>query len=357
MNISIIGAGPVGNYTAFLLARQGHDVHIFEEHADIGKPIQCTGLMTMSLRDVFVPVDDYVTNVTKQIEVIAPNGKNVVLNAQEYIVDRTAFDSHLAQQAQQAGAVLHLDHRFLGKNGKVLTFKKSKEIVTYATDILVGADGANSTVAKLLNPERKRNYCVGIQARVRGTFNSSAYKVYFDNNISPGFFAWVVPESETVARVGLKGTSGNFQSFLDKFGYKRIEMQSGPIPVYDLAYVTESDDIYLVGDAATQVKATTAGGIIPGLKAAQCLADALKYGDSYTKRWKKKIGRDLWLHLKIRNILDTFSNDDWNKLIHLIGQSHVRAVFEKHDRENPWKLMKVVLKEPRLLLFGRKLIA
>ena len=359
MHISIIGAGPIGNYTAFLLAKQGHDVHIYEDHDVIGTPIQCTGLMTISLNDIFVPAEEYMTNKVEVRDIVAPNGKKVTMKSPEYLVHRTQFDQHLANQAESAGAKIHTNHRFIEiKDGKIiLKDTKTTKLKEVKTDILIGADGANSTVAKILNPKRQRKYCVGIQARVSGAFDPKQYTVYFDNNISPGFFAWIVPENEKTARVGLKGTSTNFDSFINKHGFEKIEMQAGPIPIYDTAYITEKKDkrmkIYLVGDAATHVKATTAGGIIPGLKAAQCLADAIKNNDSYKKRWKKAIGKDLWLHLKIRNALDKFTNDDWNKLIELLSQDKVKAVFEKHDREKPWKLMKALIIEPRLLKFAK----
>jgi len=356
MHVSIIGAGPIGSHTAQLLARQGHDVHLYEDHAVVGKPIQCTGLMTMSLNDVLRPDSEYIINTTDRIEIVAPNGRKTEIKAKEYIVCRTKFDQYLANKAQDAGATVHTNHRFMGKNSNGILLKNTNGVVEIKTDVLVGADGANSAVAKLLNPDRKRNYCVGIQARVSGMFDPRKYTVYFDNSISPGFFAWIVPESEGIARVGLKGTSGNFLAFIKKFGYKQLEMQSGPIPVYDSRYCTEKDNTYLVGDAAMQVKATTAGGIIPGLKAAACLADALEHGDSYEKRWKAKIGKDLWLHLKVRRMLDKFTNDDWNRFIELVGQERVRKVFEQHDREKPWKLMKAVVKEPRLLWFGRYVV-
>jgi len=359
MRISIIGAGPIGNYAAVLLAQQGHAVHIYEDHDTVGTPIQCTGLMTISLNDVFTPSAEYITNSTESIEVTAPNQSTFQIKSKEYIVHRTQFDQYLAKQAQQAGAQLHTSHRFVERKNNKIVIKdtKSNKLKEIETDVLIGADGATSTVSKLLNPTKQRKYCVGIQARVSGAFNPKQYTVYFDNDISPGFFAWIVPENNKTARVGLKGTSTNFQTFIDKHGFKKIEMQAGPIPIYDPSYVTESQEnnlkMYLIGDAATQVKATTAGGIIPGLKAAQCLADAIKNNDSYTKRWKKKIGKDLWLHLKIRNALDKFSNDDWNELIRLLSQQKVKAVFEQHDREKPWKLMKALMKEPRLLKFAK----
>jgi geranylgeranyl reductase family protein len=358
MRIDIIGAGPIGGQTAYLLAKKGFDTHLHEDHATIGKPIQCTGLMTVSLNHLIQPKKEFLVNETEHIELIAPDNSKLTLKAKEYIVDRHLFDTHFVNKATNAGATLHTHQRFTGIENSQLIFKDTKNntIKRIKKNILIGADGANSIVAKLLNPEKKRAYCVGIQARVRGTFDPEKYTVYFNNAISPGFFAWIVPESHTIARVGLKGTNTNFETFLSKHKFKRIEMQAGPIPIYNPKYTTERDNTYIVGDAATHVKATTAGGLIPGLKAAQCLADAIENHDCYEKRWRKAIGRDLWLHLKLRTILNKFTDDDWNKLIHLLSQKHVRPILEKHDREHPWKLLKAVVKEPRLVQFAKYLI-
>src|SRR3989344_3146013 len=187
MKISIIGAGPIGNYTAFLLAQQGHDVHIYEDHDVIGTPIQCTGLMTISLNDVFTPAKEYLTNRVEMRDIVAPNGEKVTMKSPEYLVHRTSFDQHLAKQAQSAGAKVHTSHRFIEiKEGKIiLKDTKTNKLKEVETDILIGADGATSSVAKFLN-QKQRKYCVGIQARVSGTFNPTQYTVYFDNNISPG---------------------------------------------------------------------------------------------------------------------------------------------------------------------------
>ena len=358
MHINIIGAGPIGGQTAYLLAKKGYDVHVYEDHSEVGKPVQCTGLMTISLNELLNPMKEFLVNKTKQVKIIAPNGSTLALNSTEYIVDRTLFDSYFVKKAIDAGATLHTHHRFLGLKENNILFKNTLKNVTIKTkqEILIGADGANSAVAKVLNPNRKRKYCMGIQARVRGSFDPESYTVFFDNGLSPGFFAWIVPESSSVARVGLKGTNAHFDSFLKKQGFTQIEMQAGPIPIYDPQYITEKDGIYLVGDAATQVKATTAGGLIPGLKAAQCLVDALEQEKSYECLWKRKVGRSLWLHLRLRRILDRFSNDDWNRLIGLLNKRSVKDVFERYDREKPWKLLSVIAKEPRLLQFGRYIL-
>ena len=48
--ISIIGAGPSGSHLACLLSKHD-DVNVYEEHSEIGKPVQCTGLVTSSIKD------------------------------------------------------------------------------------------------------------------------------------------------------------------------------------------------------------------------------------------------------------------------------------------------------------------
>ena len=48
--INIIGAGPAGLHTAYLLAKAGKEVNVFEEHKEIGLPVQCTGITTSHLK-------------------------------------------------------------------------------------------------------------------------------------------------------------------------------------------------------------------------------------------------------------------------------------------------------------------
>ena len=51
--ITIVGAGPAGSYLAYLLAKQGKEVTILEEHSKVGAPVQCTGIVTHSIEKFF----------------------------------------------------------------------------------------------------------------------------------------------------------------------------------------------------------------------------------------------------------------------------------------------------------------
>ena len=51
--IAIIGAGPIGSYAAYMLAKKGIDVNVYEEHKVIGKPVQCTGIVSSEFSNIF----------------------------------------------------------------------------------------------------------------------------------------------------------------------------------------------------------------------------------------------------------------------------------------------------------------
>jgi flavin-dependent dehydrogenase len=132
----------------------------------------------------------------------------------------------------------------------------------------------------------------------------------------------------------------------------KAEYNSGLIPVYNPKLKTQKKNVYLVGDAAGQVKASTYGGIISGMFAARELAKAIIEGKNYKKLWKKKLGKELKRHLSVRKRFDRFSNENYNYFIKLTKQNKVKNLLEKYDRDNlkkyAWKLFFI---EPRFLKF------
>ncbi|MBU1946007.1 MAG: hypothetical protein KKC54_03490, partial [Nanoarchaeota archaeon] len=67
---------------------------------------------------------------------------------------------------------------------------------------------------------------------------------------------------------------------------------------------------------------------------------------------KKELGKDLYLHLKMKKIMDKFKEKDWNLLLHLFSNKETKNTIEQFDRDYPSRfLIKLALKEPRLLYF------
>ena len=223
------------------------------------------------------------------------------------------------------------------------------------TDYLIGADGPLSQVAKSNNLFKKREFLTGIQA-IAKLKNDNCIEFY----PSIGTFAWVVPENKETCRIGVasyKNPKEDFNKLLKLKNIKNkdiMEKQGGLIPIYNPKLKTKKDRVYLIGDAASQVKATTGGGIIQGLKAAQALTNSIINKRDYQKEWKKEIGQDLLIHLKIRNIMNKFKDKDWDLLIKLFKKEKTKRIIENFDRDYPTKfLFKLILNEPKLLYFSK----
>lgn len=355
--ISIIGAGPAGCYAAYLLAKSGKEVNVFEEHSKIGLPVQCTGIVTDEINNILKLNKGAILNKISRARIFSPNGNflELKLKNKNIILDRTKFDKYLAEMAEKEGAGVFLNNRFVDYTSKEITIKnlKNRKIKKIKTDYLIGADGPNSSVAKSAGLFGERKFLFGKQARIRlRNDNIVEFYPYF------GSYAWVVPENEEIARIGVaayNNINGVFLNFLNSLkinNKKIINYQSGLIPVYDPRIKIQKDDIFLLGDAAAQVKATTGGGIVYGLNAARILADCIIKDEDYSPMRRKRIGKDLWLHLKLHNIMKKFSNNDWNLLIGMLGKKENKRIIEKHDREHPSKfLFRILIKEPRLLYF------
>jgi len=360
MNIAIIGAGPIGGYTGYLLAQAGHKVSFYENHATVGCPIQCTGILTADFDAFGFPMESYLVNTIDTIDVYTPK-RFLRVKQKDYIVHRTQFDRFFLEMAVKAGAEVFLNHSFQGREGKELVIKDSANKIEkrITPDEVIAADGPLSPTAKAYGfYHDQREHYFGIQATVEGEFEPHTIKTYFGAEVCPGLFAWVVPESDKVARVGVatvKNTKHYFDKFMQQQGFVAKELQAGTIPIYHPGQKLQQENCYVVGDAAGYVKATTLGGLVPGLQQAQILAECLIQGKSY-EREIAKVRRKMWLHLKIHQILDKFSDADWDTLVQYIETSGVSKVLEQHTRDNPFPIvLKALLKEPRFLKFVRYL--
>ncbi len=357
-NIIIIGAGPAGSYLGYLLAKQGRKVTILEEHSQIGSPIQCTGIATSSIEKFLKLKKSIIANELGKV-IVFSKSENISIDVNEVVLWRDKFDRYIAHMAEEEGANILLSHQFTGFGGKhSVKVKDRKENKTkhIKADIIVGADGVYSDVARAAGISQIKKYYTGMQAKVRLSIDASSFETYFGSDF-PDFFGWCVPESGSIARLGV-GCFGNAKEYFYRFlksrtGKKEILCwQSGLIPLYNPKNTIQQGNVYLIGDAACQVKATTGGGIVPSLKAAQTLCDCIVSNKDYNSEFRKKCGRELLLHLKIRNALNRFSDKDYGRLLKLMNQEKVRKILKKYDRDTPIPLVANMLaKEPRLLYF------
>ncbi len=163
--------------------------------------------------------------------------------------------------------------------------------------ILIGADGPQSEVARSCGLNSKAQF-FGIQSTVEGKFDDSFAELYFGSKVAPKYFAWFVPINKKKARIGLATKHNAYKYYKDftksKLGYIPKPDVSGAIKCkYQNKIV--SDRVLLIGDAASQVKPFSGGGITYSLIASQLCAHAAavaleseRYDEKFLKRIYQK---------------------------------------------------------------------
>ncbi|MGH7775216.1 MAG: FAD-dependent monooxygenase [Candidatus Binatia bacterium] len=367
----IIGGSAAGLFAAYLLARDGVRVRLFDAN-DVLRTSPRTLIATSQLTEIlgFFP-SDAVINRINRIDLFSPHRSATIPMAEpDLVVERATIVRLLAERAIQAGAEIQSGTKFLnfapaegGVTVKVRNLKLD-QTEEFKTTTLIGADGAFSRVAKVA--ERNSRATVPIlQAIVRlpSGMQADITQVWFDPETTP-YFYWLIPESQDRGAVGLiaedsSNAKENLERFLARRGLEAIEIQAAKISVYThtpLPWRRVSDcDIYLVGDAAGQVKVTTVGGLVSGLWGAKAAAKAILGQGNYGK----EIGplrRELGLHLLLRSILNRLSGGDYDRLLELLD-GKTTHLLGRYTRDELAKMfLRLLVTQPRLLSFAARLL-
>jgi digeranylgeranylglycerophospholipid reductase len=317
-NTIIIGAGPAGCRTAELLAKAKKSVLVIEEHSIIGKPVQCTGLISAKLKEIHSDLPkSVIQNKIKTARFFAPNGTNFSLSVKRpaLVVDRAKLDKWLAEKAKKAGVEFKLNIKFnsynIAKNKIVVKTNKGNFECKY----LVGADGSLSKVRKQMKLEFDYKQQIFAQKTKTGKFKQEA-QLYFGGE----YFNWVVPFSKTNARIGGPSKEQKFKG------------TSGGVCRYGLLPTAQKGNVFLVGDSALQVKPFSCGGVIYGQIGAQCLAEAILENKDYDKLWKKELA---WSIRKGLFLCEFYKFPNWLKslVIEIIVRTNSEKLLEHLDMD------------------------
>lgn len=376
-DVTIVGAGPAGCYLGKLLAQEGLEVAIVEEHGEIGDPVCCAGIVGVrGLKELGIKPGKWVLERLKRTVIFPPSGEPVEIGRgklEAVVVDRAEFDRALGTEAAEAGANFLLKTRCVGvKLGKEQTLLlEGASGGELKTRLVVGADGPASVVARGAGLSKPGGETRCAQVECLTNVRHDTAEIYLGRKFAPGFFGWAVRAGET-SRIGLGATEGNpamlLRSFLmdhpvisRKFSESRILSScAAPIPA-PFSSKVYSDGVLLVGDAAGHVKPLTGGGIYMGLScariAAPVVAEALRKEPSkkalqaYERGIKKKFGMEVELGLRARRAFCQMSDDDLNVMVGLLRDEEVRKIVsENFDFDNHGKLLRALLaKAPGIL--------
>jgi digeranylgeranylglycerophospholipid reductase len=360
-DVVVIGAGPAGSMTAARLADQGHDVLMLEEHATIGTPVHCTGLLGLEAFDEFDLPRDIILSQAGAARFWGAAGQSVTIRSERIraaIIDRAALDARLAARATRAGVELRPHCRAeavdVGPSEVRVTARGLDQPVTARACVL--ACGANYRFHRALGLGLPDVYLQS--AQLETTFPETAdVEVRFGRDVAPSGFAWLVPfhrGASPHARIGLMAeTRGRdrFETFLSslcgRLGVGRDAVPAPRLKILPLGPVTRTyaDRVVAVGDAAGLVKPTTGGGIYYGLLsgsiAAEVLGDALQRDRldksalrRYETRWRRRLGQEIRVGLAFRRIAARLSDESIDSLIDLARVNGIVPLLQENASFN-----------------------
>jgi flavin-dependent dehydrogenase len=361
--IVIVGGSAAGLFTAATLARGGRAVRVLESKSTF-EPDPRTLIVTDHFRNQLgASAGTSILNEIRRFELFTDGrSAEIALAKPDLIIERSKLIPGLAAEAQHAGAQVAFDSRFISlspnSRGLHLEVESSGRREELHAASVIGADGATSRVARAAGwPPIETVPLVQAIVRLPKDCPVDTTRVWFVPDDTP-YFYWLIPESPERAALGIIGegadTAKRLARFLEKKNMEPLEWQGAQIPVYRKWIPVKrrigNGDVYLVGDAAAQVKVTTVGGIVTGFRGAIGVAQSiLRDGAS---RELRTLRRELDTHLLIRRTMHHFQQKDYSNLVDLLSLATRNTLSEINRDESARLLWTVLRRQPRLALLG-----
>ncbi|MEG3838074.1 MULTISPECIES: geranylgeranyl reductase [unclassified Microcoleus] len=402
LRVAVVGSGPAGSSAAETLVKAGIETYLFERKLDNAKP--CGGAIPLCMVSEFDLPQSIIDRQVRKMKMISPSNVEVdinIENAHEYIgmCRREVLDGFMRDRAASLGAKLingtvhkleipgnntdpytlhYADH----SDGSAMGIQKTLKV-----DLVIGADGANSRVAKAIDAG-DYNYAIAFQERIRLPEDKMAYyhdlaEMYVGDDVSTDFYAWVFPKYDHVA-VGT-GTMKVNQASIKKLqagiraraakklmGGEIIKVEAHPIPEHPRPRRVVGR-VALVGDAAGYVTKSSGEGIYFAAKSGRMCAETIVEISNkgaripteeeikiYLKRWDKAYG----ITYKVLDILQrVFYRSDATReaFVEMCADRDVQKLtFDSYLYKtvvpaNPFVQMKITAKTIGSLLRGNAL--
>jgi geranylgeranyl reductase family protein len=336
-DVLIIGAGPAGSFAAELLAKGGAKVALFDGRPE-GTPKACGGGVTAKALKAWPQLLNAAGRTIDELDLYSPSGKKLHLELDEpfAIYSRVVFDSYLRDRARDAGAEI-ISAKISARRAKRIekTWRlRNDDGDEWRGAMLVGADGANSGIAKMLAgpvPPSDMEVAFGYRAPLPASELAPTVVAFLPRWVG---YAWAFPRPDHLS-FGIATTQDAFEhqpldDLLWRFmvGYyrqcdganvkywngepdtpesKRVrnhlnhtaERYAARIPglaakTWDTRKVC-GDDWALLGDAAGFADPVTGEGIYYALRSAELFAVTYLSAQpqTYEARWREDFGADL----------------------------------------------------------------
>lgn len=359
--------------TARGLAADGFAVLLVEEHAEIGYPVHCTGLIGIdAFAELSLPRAPIRATIRRAC-FHGPDGEVILVDGDHIeaaVVDRGAFDAALAQEATDEGAVLRVGARVeavrVDDSGVTVVLQGDGEALRARSCVI--ACGASYRLTRALGLGMPTELVQSAQAEL--PFPPADHvDVYIGRDTAPDGFGWVVPfrrDDVTCARIGLLCTDqarARFRALVQRIWRERgltapmPEPRLKALPMAPLPS-TYASRVLAVGDAAGLVKPTTGGGIyyslLSGSLAAAVLGESLRedrldasHLRRYERSWLTRLGPDIRAGATFRRIVARMDDSAIRSVLQHAHAGGLLPALKRHGNFN-WHRRAVIalLRQP-----------
>ena len=360
-DVIIVGGGPVGSYTASLLAKKGFDTLVLERNPSVGHRVVCTGLISVEAFDRFHLPREAVINQIQDVTFFSPSGIRFSyrpFSSMAFMVDRRRFNRDMANMALSHGANLKCRSLVIDikvrEDGVIVEVESSGGRYDLRAEMAVVACGLNPELTEKLRLGRPTEFLQGGEAEL-DVDGFRETEIYVGHDIAPGSFAWVVPMNSERAKIGMttrENTDLFLRSFLhnpiirDRIKSHKPEINVDLIPIRPMEK-SFMERVLVVGEAAGLVKSTTCGGIYYGLISAKFAAETIeeafsrsRFDDNvlrrYEERWRRELGAELEIGYRLLQIFSGIEDKQMDRLFEILNSDgiapliHSRAQFDWH---------------------------
>lgn len=288
VDVAIVGGGPAGSGCAAFCAAAGLRVALIEREKFPREKVcgDCVNPACLPVLDRLGLVKSIETcphAFAAAVDFVAINGRRVRARfadgpARIITIKRSVFDDQLLQRAQALGAALHEQATVVGLHQtRDRDWKIDIVHDTLLARILVGADGRNSTVARLCNllprPERER---IALQAHVPlpRDFGNRIVLQFLPEGYSGQ--APVNDQELNLCLVGTAPTIASLRSWAEReFNLPGDQQWRTITPLTRAPISVAHDNLLFIGDAAQVVEPFTGEGIYYALRSGELAANAI----------------------------------------------------------------------------------
>ncbi len=322
MRILILGASSSGLYTALKLAQREVKVLLCEKESSFeGRRL----ILTSYFLEHF-PLRPKVLYEVKGYRFVAAKTEGIFyLKKPDVVLDRKDLLFELLKECEKYRISILWGWKFERMDSQRALFLTPQGPKEIEADYIVDAMGVKSPLRKALDPAPNLVFLKQAQIIWPSSFKDGLSTIWLRPDLTP-YFLWLFQDSP---KTGIFGVIGENKEQAEKALFQLAQeegfelcgrTEEGWVSLFQSKFLPKHRNVFFIGDSAGHVKSTTVGGVVSGLRGTKALVESIQSGRDYFKNLLP-LRRELMIHHLLRELLNTFNEDDYRQLITALKDS------------------------------------